>query len=169
MAVSNWIKAGWPMRASRGCAGFRRGSSLKLDKSRVADESRYDGKFIIETSDDTPSLADIVMGYKQLDDVEQAFRTLKTTLEFRPNYHNKDERIRCHIFLCFLALVLVRIIEHKTGTSWNSVRQEMGRLHLGQFIIDQKKVSQLTELTQQQKLILKQLDIKEPASIIDTY
>ena len=154
------------MRASRGCAGFRRGSSLKLDKSRVADESRYDGKFIIETSDDTPSLADIVMGYKQLDDVEQAFRTLKTTLNFARITTTKMNGYG-HIFLCFLALVLVRIIEHKTGTSWNSVRQEMGRLHLGQFIIDQKKISQLTELTQQQKLILKQLDIKEPASIVD--
>lgn len=80
------------------------------------------------------------MGYKQLNDAEQAFRTLKTMLELRPNYHSKDERIRCHIFLCFLALVLARIVEHKTGASWNSVRQEMCRLHLGQFTIDQKKV-----------------------------
>lgn len=140
---------------------------LKLDKRKIAEESRYDGKFLIETSDDTLSLEDIVMGYKQLNDVEQAFRTLKTTLELRPNYHSKDERIRCHIFLCFLALVLARIIEHKTGASWTSVRQEMGRLQLGQFIVDQKNVSQLTELTQQQKLILKHLGIKEPASIVD--
>lgn len=140
---------------------------LKLDKRKIAEESRYDGKFLIETSDDTLSLEDIVMGYKQLNDVEQAFRTLKTTLELRPNYHSKDERIRCHIFLCFLALVLARISEHKTGASWTSVRQEMGRLQLGQFIVDQKKVSQLTELTQQQKLILKHLGIKEPASIVD--
>jgi transposase len=140
---------------------------LKLDKGRVAEESRYDGKFLIETSDDTLSLEDIVLGYKQLNDVEQAFRTLKTTLELRPNYHSKDERVRCHIFLCFLALVLARIAEYKTEVSWTSIRQEMSRLQLGQFTVDQKKVSQLTELTQRQKLILKQLDIKEPTTIVD--
>ncbi|HOT96571.1 MAG TPA: IS1634 family transposase [bacterium] len=140
---------------------------LKLDKGKVADESRYDGKFLIETSDDTLSLEDIVLGYKQLNDVEQAFRTLKTTLELRPNYHSKDERIRCHIFLCFLALVLARIAELKTGVSWSSVRQEMSRLQMGQFTVDQKTVSQLTELTQQQKFILKQLAIKEPVAILD--
>jgi len=140
---------------------------LKLDKGKVAEESRYDGKFLIETSDDTLSLSDIVMGYKQLNDVEQAFRTLKTTLELRPNYHSKDERIRCHIFLCFLALVLARIAEYKTGSNWPSIRQEMSRLQLGQFLIDHKTVSQLTELTLQQKNILKQLGIKEPAAIVD--
>jgi len=140
---------------------------LKLDKGKVAEESRYDGKFLIETSDDTLSLSDIVMGYKQLNDVELAFRTLKTTLELRPNYHSKDERIRCHIFLCFLALVLARIAEYKTGSTWPSIRQEMSRLQLGQFLIDHKTVSQLTELTLQQKNILKQLGIKEPAAIVD--
>jgi len=140
---------------------------LKVDKGKVADESRYDGKFLIETSDDTLSLQDIVLGYKQLNDVEQAFRTLKTTLQLRPNYHSKDERIRCHIFLCFLALVLARIVEHKTGASWRSVRQEMGRMQIGQFVMDRKKVSQLTEPTERQKFFLKQLGIKEPGSIVD--
>jgi len=108
-----------------------------------------------------------VLGYKQLKDVEQAFRTLKTTLELRPNYYSKDERVRCHSFLCFLALVLARIAELKTGISWTSIRQEMSRLLMGQFIVDQKKVSQLTELTQQQQLILKQLASKEQASIVE--
>jgi hypothetical protein len=92
---------------------------------------------------------------------------LNITLELRPNYHSKDERIRCHIFLCFLALVLARIAEHKTGSTWTSIRQEMSRLQLGTFLVGQKKVSQLTELTPQQKLILKQLGIKEPAAIVD--
>ena len=78
-------------------------------KSKVADESRDDGKLPIESSDDTLSLEDIVLGYKQLNDVEQAFRALKTTLELRPSFHSKHEYIRCHIFICFLALVLARI------------------------------------------------------------
>jgi len=79
---------------------------LKIDKAKVKEDSRFDSKFLVETSDDTLSLRDIVFGYKQLNDVEKAFRTLKTNLDLRPNYHSKDQRIRCHIFLCFLALLL---------------------------------------------------------------
>jgi transposase len=140
---------------------------LKIDKGRVAEESRYDGKFLIETSDETLSLRDAVLGYKQLNDVEKAFRTLKTTLDLRPNYHSKDERIRCHIFLCFLALVLVRIVESKTKRSWPSIRQEMARLFLGELIIEKQRVQQLTELTKNQKDILAKLGMVEPQSIVD--
>jgi len=140
---------------------------LKIDKGRVAEESRYDGKFLIETSDETLSLRDVVLGYKQLNDVEKAFRTLKTTLDLRPNYHSKDERIRCHIFLCFLALLLVRIVENKTKRSWPSIRQEMARLFLGELIIEKQRVQQLTELTKSQKDILAKLGIADPQSIVD--
>lgn len=141
--------------------------SLRLDHARLREESRYDGKYLVETSDDTLSLRDIVLGYKQLYDVEHAFRTLKTTLELRPNHHSKDERIRCHIFLCFIALVLVRIIEHKSGQSWSNVRREMHRLYYGEFEVESKQVAQLTELTKEQKMILKSLDIKKPSPIVD--
>jgi len=71
-----------------------RDGRLKIDKKKIDEESRYDDKSLIETGDDTPSLVDIVRGYKQLNDVEQAFRTLKTTLELRPTFHSKDDRIR---------------------------------------------------------------------------
>jgi len=140
---------------------------LKLDKSKAADESRYDGKFLIKTSDDTLCLREVVLSYKPRNAVEQAFRTLKTTLDLRPNYHSKDERIRCHIFLCFLALVLVRIVENKTKRSWPSVRQEMARLFLGELIIEKQHIQQLTELTKNQKEILAKLGIAEPQSIVD--
>jgi transposase len=140
---------------------------LKIDRKKVKLESRYDGKFLIETSDDTLSLSDIVLGYKQLNDVEKAFRTLKTSLNLRPNYHSKDQRIRCHIFLCFLALVLARIVEIKTRRSWPSVRRELKRLYLGELVVENKRVRQLTELTSEQKDILAKLDIKEPQSIVD--
>ena len=88
---------------------------LALKRTKLRHESYYDGKFLVETSDDTLSLTDVVLGYKQLYDVEAAFRTLKSTLDLHPNYHSKDERIRCHIFICFIALLLVRIIENQTG------------------------------------------------------
>jgi transposase len=140
---------------------------LKIDKSRVAKEGRYDGKFLIETSDDTLSLQDVIFGYKQLNDVEQAFRSLKNTLDLRPNYHSKDERIRCHIFLCFLALVLIRIVEHKTGKTWRKIRDEMNRIYHGEFAHNGSRVRLLTELNTEQKALLKTLAIKEPSTVVD--
>ena len=140
---------------------------LKIDQQKLQAESRYDGKYLLESSDDTLSLRDIVWGHKQLYDVEQAFRTLKTTLELRPNYHSRDDRIKCHILLCFMALVLARIVEHKTQKTWSHVRNEMQRLHCGEFEIESKKFHQLTELTTEQKELLKKLNIKEPSTIVD--
>lgn len=139
---------------------------LKIDRHKLREQSRYDGKYLVETSDDTLSLRDIVLGYKQLFDVERAFRTLKTELDLHPNYHSKDERIRCHIFLCFIALVIVRIIENKTGHTWAFVRRHLARIHYGEFVIDSKKICQITELTKEQSSILKSLKIKEPNTLI---
>jgi transposase len=140
---------------------------LKLDKTKIAKDGKYDGKFLIETSDDTLSIEDVVFGYKQLYDVEHAFRSLKTTLKLRPNYHSKDERIRCHIFLCFLSLLLIRIVENQTGKTWSNVRDEMSRLYFGEFDQNGSSIRLLTELTKEQRSILHSMNIKEPSTVVD--
>lgn len=140
---------------------------LKVAKTKAAREHQYDGKFLIETSDDTLSLEDVVFGYKQLYDVEHAFRSLKTTLKLRPNYHNRDDRIRCHIFLCFLSLLLIRIAENETGTTWATIRDEMNRIYFGEFKQNGSTIRLLTQLTKDQKQILKSLNIKEPSTVVD--
>ena len=128
---------------------------------------RIYGKYMIESSDDTLSLTDIVLGYKQLYDVEHAFRTLKTTLDLLPNYHTKHDRIRCHIFVCFIALLLVRISENATGKSWERIRRELNRIYYGEFKVENKLVAQLTELTGAQKSIFPAMGIKPPSSVVD--
>jgi transposase len=140
---------------------------LALDKTKLQSESRYDGKYMIESSDDTLDLDDIVLGYKQLYDVEHAFRTLKTTLNLRPNHHTKHDRIRCHIFLCFIALALVRISENATGKSWERIRRELNRIYYGEFKFENKTLAQLTELTAAQKSIFSALDVKAPSTVVD--
>jgi len=140
--------------------------TVSLNRTKLRQESRYDGKYIVESSDDTLSLTDVVLGYKQLYEVEDAFRTLKTTLDLRPNYHSKDERIRCHIFICFISLLLVRIIENQTNKTWSIVRKEMSRLYYGEFKVESQKVCQLTELTKEQKSILDAMSIKEPSTVV---
>ena len=140
---------------------------LKVAKTKAAREHQYDGKFLIETSDDTLSLEDVVYGYKQLYDVEHAFRSLKTTLKLRPNYHSRDDRIRCHIFLCFLSLLLIRITENETGKTWATIRDEMNRIYFGEFNQNGNTIRLLTQLTTDQKHILKAMNIKEPSTVVD--
>lgn len=105
------------------------------------------------------------LGYKQLMKVKRAFRTLKTTLELRPLYHRKEERIQAHVLLCFLALLLVRIAERKTGHTWDQIRAIMERLHLGEFQSKDGRILQCTELTSEQAKILKTFNISPPAKI----
>lgn len=63
----------------------------------------------------------------------QLFRALKSTLCLRPVFHFKDDRIRSHVTLCRLALLLVRIAEVETGLTWPKIRRQMQQLNLIEF------------------------------------
>ena len=80
--------------------------TYRLRADEVAEEAALDGIYVIRTnvSAETLSAEQVVAGYKRLSHVEQAFRSLKTTmLQLRPVYHWRDDRIRAHVFLCMLA------------------------------------------------------------------
>jgi len=139
--------------------------SLKIDKAKVKQEEKLDGKYLLSTSDKSLSAEDVALGYKQLMEVERAFRTLKSTLSLRPVYHTKDDRIRSHVMLCWLALLLVRIAELETGMTWPKVRAEVERLHLGKFLHKDGHILQYTELTKFQRNILKKLKLPIPQKI----
>lgn len=139
--------------------------AIKIDRKKVRAEEALDGKYLLSTSDDSLSAEDVALGYKQLMEVERAFRTLKTTLELRPIYHRKDERIRAHVLLCFLALLLVRIVERKTAKTWDSLRGIMERMHLGEFESKNGRILQRTELTPEQANILKKLNFSPPPKV----
>ncbi|MEA5024611.1 hypothetical protein SDC9_48214 [bioreactor metagenome] len=141
--------------------------NLKINTQAVKAMEHLDGKYLIRTSDDTLSTEDIALGYKQLLEVERAFRTLKTTLELRPVYHRKEERIRSHVLLCWLALLLVRVAEVNTLQTWPIVRSELDSMHLIEHQSSDGKVWQRTELTEGQKRILFLLEVPEPARILD--
>jgi transposase len=106
---------------------------LTIDLAKLKQEEALDGKFLLSTSDESLSVEDIAVGYKQLLEVERAFRTLKRSLSLRPVYHSKDDRIRFHVLICWLALLLVRIVKLETGMSWAVLRRSMQRVHLGEY------------------------------------
>jgi transposase len=84
--------------------------TYKLDELKIEQESKFDGCYVVFTdvSQEDMAAVDTVKTYKSLINVEQAFRSLKTTtLEVRPVYHKTDDRIKCHVFICMLAYYIV--------------------------------------------------------------
>ena len=159
------LKAKYALLAHRSMGRYikeLKSGKLKVDKARVKQEEKLDGKYLLSTSDMSLSAEDVALGYKQLMEVERAFRTLKTTLLLRPVNHTKDERIRSHVLICWLALLLVRIAEVETDMTWPRVRVEMERLHLGKFMHKDGHILQYTDLTKSQINILKKLKISPP-------
>jgi len=140
----------------------RRRGRLIVDQQKVRAEERVDGKFLLSSSDDSLAAEEIALGYKQLIEVERGWRTLKHTLDLRPVYHRTQERIRAHVLLCFLALLLTRVIEVETDKTWPTIRRELERVHLGEFRGSAGRVLQRTETTPAQHEILRALTIDEP-------
>jgi transposase len=140
----------------------RRRGRLLVDQQKVRAEERVDGKFLLSSSDDSLAAEEIALGYKQLIEVERGWRTLKHTLYLRPVFHRKDERIRAHVLLCFLALLLTRVIEVETTETWPTIRRELERMHLGEFAGSAGRVLQRTETTPPQLEILRALQLDEP-------
>jgi DDE family transposase len=115
--------------------GDRGPEHFRIDEAKVAEDARYDGKWVLRTNTDLDP-ADVALQYKRLWTVEQWFRSCKTLLQTRPIYHRCDETIRGHVFCSFLALVLrqelqSRLEERGHVSEWADVIQDLDRL---QFI-----------------------------------
>jgi len=117
---------------------------------------------LLSSSDDSLSAAEIALAYKQLKEVERAWRDQKHVLDLRPVYHRKEERIRSHCLLRFLALLLVRVAEAEAKETWPTIRRELQRMHLGAFEGSAGRVLQRSETTSVQRDILNALAIEEP-------
>ena len=143
------------------------GGLLRTDKAKIKAEENLDGKYLLRTSDPRLSAEDIALGYKQLLEVERGWRDMKTVLDLRPVYHRLEQRIRAHVILCWLALLLIRIIETTTGGTWPYIRRHLDRLQAGTFTGPAGTFRQRTELTKAQAALLAQLAIPAPRRIID--
>ena len=143
------------------------GGLLRIDKAKIKSEANLDGKYLLRCSDPHLSAADIALGYKQLLEVERGWRDMKQILDLRPVYHRLEQRIRAHVVLCWLALLLVRIIETRTGDTWTTVRRHLDRLHAGTFTGPTGTFRQRTELSKPQRDLLAKLDIPAPKQIIE--
>jgi transposase len=135
---------------------------LSLDRATIAAEERLDGKYLLTTSDPSLSAEDVALGYKRLLEAERSFRDLKGTLLLRPVFHRKDDRIRAHVLICFLALVLVRLAETRGSETWRTIRAELGQIRQGHFQSSDGEFSQTSELTARQRDLHAALGVPEP-------
>jgi hypothetical protein len=97
--------------------GYRRyvvtdGATVRINERAFREDARYDGKFVLRTNTRLPR-AEVVAAYKQAWPMERAFRTLKSQLDLRPMFHGTDARIRGHVTVCVLALVLEYTLQRR--------------------------------------------------------
>lgn len=125
-----------------------------IDQGAVKREAHLDGKWLLRTSDPTLSVEDLAAAYKQLLAVERGWREMKGHLGLRPVFHHREDRIRAHVQLCWLALLLIRVVENTTGDTWRNIRHELDPMHLVTLKTPEGRVAQRTTLTPGQKTIL---------------
>jgi len=140
---------------------------LRVDAAAIKRESHLDGKWLLRTSDTTLTPDDLAAAYKTLLQVERGWRDMKGALGLRPVFHYREDRIRAHVQLCWLALLLLRVAENATDDTWRNIRDELERMHLVTLATADGHVAQRSATTPGQKTILTALELPEPARFFD--
>jgi hypothetical protein len=140
---------------------------LRTDRTAAAREAHLDGKWLLRTSDETLTANDLADAYKQLVHIERGWRDLKGALELRPVFHHREDRIRAHIQLCWLALLLIRVTENSSADTWRNIRHELDRMALVTLATADGQVAQRSITTTGQRAILSALQLPEPPRFFD--
>lgn len=140
------------------------------------DKQRYlellDGKLLLVTNTDAPA-AEVVQRYKSLADIERGFHVLKSDIEIGPVYHRLPQRIRAHALVCFMALILYRVMRMRLKAndreeSPTRLLAQLQRIHQQTVrTVDGHTVHGLTEMSPMQKSLFTalQLPIPTPAEL----
>ncbi|GBF35440.1 mobile element protein [Desulfocucumis palustris] len=160
-----------------GNSGYRRYVVIKKDsvvginQKTLKEEARFDGKYVLRTNCqlDTDQVA---IAYKDLWRVERAFREIKSSLDLRPVYHWRDSRVRGHIMVCFLALVLEsalqrRLKEKEITVEYTYLLRDLQQLRAVELTMDDRKYLCRTELAGSAHQAFKGLGIRPPLQVSD--
>jgi hypothetical protein len=142
------------------------GGLLRVDAAAIKRETHLDGKWLLQTSDTTLTAEDLAASYKRLLQVERGWRDMKGALGLRPVHHREDQ-IRAHAQLCWLALLLLRVVENAADDTWRNTRNELDRMHLVTLATADGQVAQRSALTAGHKAILAALELPEPPRFFD--
>jgi transposase len=144
-----------------------KGKLVRIDRAAIQAAAKYDGKWVLETNDDTISLEDAACGYKGLLVIERCFRSLKRTrIKMMPMYHWALRRIEAHVKICVLALMIERVAELECGQSWHQIHQALDQLQVTEFFNLNHRVLMRNELPAKTTKVLKALKIKPPPQVL---
>jgi hypothetical protein len=119
---------------NRGYARYLKVSkgSMTIDRDKLEEEARFDGKWVLRTNMNL-SAEKVALKYKELWQVEQVFRDMKSVLDTRPIFHKRDETIRGHVFCSFLALALRKELDRRLESAshqleWEEIKRDLKAL-----------------------------------------
>jgi transposase len=138
---------------------------VKIDMAAVRRETKFDGKWVITSNDDTLSAEDLALGYKQLMRVEQCWRQLKSGLRMRPVFHWTPHRICAHVSLCVLALLIERIAEIRAEDTWRNIRDKLDTIKVVEYQRGEARVRQTTEVRGPVADLLASLGVPPPPKL----
>ncbi len=142
-------------------------NNIRIDRKSIREAKKYDGKWVLQTNDDTISVEDAACGYKGLMVIERCFRSLKRTqIKMTPMFHWAPRRIETHVKICVLALLIERIAEISCGEPWSRIRRELENLEILELITPEYRFFQRNEILAKTRNILKMLDVSIPKRIV---
>jgi len=145
-----------------------KGGNIKIDRTAIREAARHDGKWVVQTNDDTVTAEDAAGGYKALLVIERCFRSLKRTqLKMTPMWHWAPRRIETHVKICVLALLIERVAERTLGLPWARIRRCLAGLQASYFETDSHAFVERNEPTPKHVSILKSLDISFPKKVLE--
>ncbi len=137
-------------------------------------EERFDGVFIITSNRYDISPVDIIKSYKNLQEVETLFEDLKHFVDIRPVRHWLENRVKAHVFICILALLLKRVfeIEYLKGKAVTKPLEEIAKSKIVCYKIpktaspdEYKEFPKVTEITSLQKKYFELVGIRNPMDV----
>jgi transposase len=139
-----------------------------IDERALAHARLMDGKLLLVTNAADLTPGDVIKRYKSLADIERGFRVLKSEIEIGPIYHRLPERIRAHASICFIALILYRVMRSRlhasdTGLSPERALARLRRIQHHRVTLNgTQPVAGLSSISQDQADILLALTVKKP-------
>jgi len=143
-----------------------------IDEHALTHARMMDGKLLLVTNTADLVPDDVMKRYKLLADIERGFRVLKSEIKIGPVYHRLPERIRAHAAICFMALILYRIMRTRLHASQTSLSPERALSNLGRIqhhrvtLNGAQCITGVSTINAEQTNILAALTIKKPT--IDT-
>ena len=143
-------------------------NTLEIDRDAIRNAARMDGKWVIQTNDDTITVKDAAIGYKSLLIIEQCFRSLKRTqIKMMPLRHRLAERIEAHVKICVLALLIERVAEITCDLSWFRIREILRTLQLSEYHAEKYQFFQRNLPSQAVSDLFKKLKIPLPKKVYE--